>query len=579
VPRQEGPHKVLDSLTIAQGSPTLAAGFMLVSAWKPIILFAPFVAWAWFVSSTLDKQAKRFFLGQEKWALVHMIFGLAALAAVVFVPIGGVAGFGATLLIVLALLAGDIGLFVVITNKDERVPDRAKISMNFEEMKAAREEKAKTKQLGQSELTIVNSKKMTLPPPPKESAEFAVRVAAEQVLVKGFSMHASQVDILAANESTYAASYLVDGVRQAGDPLPKNDAVQIIDFWKACAGLDVNDRRRKLIGQVSVSGSGMTGLTVRLTTSGSANGMRMTMLFNPVEAVRRKPDAMGMLDNQLDLVKGWAKDRGGVVLLAAPADNGRTTTFYTMLKLHDAYTSGINTIELEPQDALEGVKQLTFDPAVEGPDFATTVRSTLRRDPDVVGVGELMDTETAVNIAKADLERSRVYISLKADNAMDAIQLYVKAVGDPKLAAQHLKGVVAQKLVRVLCSNCKVAYPPTPDMLKKLGLPADRVSQLFKKGGQVLVRNKPEVCPVCNGVGYMGQTGVFGVFPIEDEEKALIAEQNWSGLKAAMRKRQLPSVQQSALRKAVEGLTSIEEVTRITAEPPKAPRSSEAAAS
>lgn len=557
---------VLEPLTIAQGSTTLAAGFMLVSAWKPLVLFAPFVGWAWFVSAVLDKQAQRFFLGREKWALLHMIFALAALSAVLLVPIGGFAGFAATLLIVVALLAGDIGLFAVITNKDERVPERARLTMNFEEMKAARDEKAKIRQLGQAELTIVGDKKMTIPPPPKESDEFAVRVAAEQVLVKGFSVHASQIDILSANETTYAASYLVDGVRQAGDALPRNDAVQIIDFWKKCAGLDTADRRRKLIGQVSVSGEGMSGATVRLVTSGSAAGMRMTMLFNPAEAVRRKADALGMLDSQLDLVRGWVSERGGVVLLASPSDNGRTTTLYSILKMHDAYTSSINTIELDAQDALEGIKQLGFDPGAEGADFATTVRSTLRRDPDIVAIAELPDTETAVNIAKADLERSRVYVSLRSESALDAVQLYVKAVADPALAAEGLRGVIASKLVRVLCGNCKVAYPPPPEMLKKLGLSPDRVPQLFKKGGQVLVRNKPEVCPMCNGVGYMGQTGVFGVFPIEGEEKALISEGNWAGLRAAMRKRQLPSVQQSALRKALEGLTSIEEVTRITAE-------------
>ncbi len=563
---------MFDSLSLAQSSPdatTLAAGYMLVSVWKPILLLAPFVGWGWVVSTVLDKHAQRFYLGREKWALIHMLFGLAAVAAILLVPIGGIAGFAATLLIVLALLGGDIGLFAVIANKDERVPEHARLSLNLDKMRAAREEKAKAKQLGTAALTIVGAGKMTVAPPPKESPDYAVRVAAEQVLVKGFTVHASQIDILPANESTYAASYLVDGVRQAGDPIPKGDAVQIIDFWKKCAGLDVSDRRRKLTGEVSVSGEGMSGTAVKLTTSGSGAGMRMTMLFNPAQAVRRKPADIGLLDNQMEMLKAWASEPGGVVLVAGQADGGRTTTLYSILKMHDAYTSNITTLEFEVQDALEGIKQIGFDPAAEGPDFATQVRSTLRRDPDVVAVAELPDANTAANIAQADLERSRVYLSLKANSALEAVQLYAKAVGDPKLAAEGLKGVVAHKLVRVLCGNCKVAYPPTPDMLKKLGLPADRVKQLFKKGGQVLVRNKPEVCPVCNGVGYMGQTGVFGVFPIEAEEKALIAEGNWSGLRAAMKKRQLPSVQQSALRKAVEGLTSIEEVTRITAEKPK----------
>lgn len=556
---------MLESLTLAQetGSPlTLAAGFMLVSAWKPIILFAPFIAWAWFVSTVLDKHAQRFFLGREKWAVIHMVFALVALAAVVLVPIPGIAGFAATVLIVLALLAGDILIFTAITNKDERVPDHQKLTLNFDEMKTAREDKAKAKQLGSAALTIVGANKMAVAPPAKEAPEYAVRVAAEQVLHKGFIVHASQVDILPANESTYAASYLVDGVRQAGDPVPKADAIQIIDFWKSAAGMDVSDRRRKLTGDISVSGEGMSGTAVRMTTSGSASGMRLTMLFNPAEAVRRKPEDLGLLGSQLEMLKEWTNDRG-VVLVAGQPDGGRTTTLYSFMRLHDAYTSGITALEFEIQDALEGVKQIQFDAGADGPDFATLVRSTLRRDPDVVALAELPDAATAVNVAQSDLERSRVYISMKAGSALEAVQIYAKAVGDPKLAADGLKGVVAHNLVRVLCGNCKVAYPPTPDMLKKLGLPVDRVKQLFKKGGQVLVRNKPEVCPVCNGVGYIGQTGVFGVFPIEGEEKALIADGNWSGLRAAMRKRQLPSAQQAALRKSVEGLTSIEEVTRL----------------
>ena len=576
---------MLESLTLAQGtdpSLTLATGFMLVSPWKPIIILAPFVAWAWFISTVLDKHAQRFFLGREKWAAIHMAFGLVALAAVILVPIPGIAGFAATLLIVLALLAGNIGLFTVITNKDERVPDHKKLSLNFEEMKQERADKAKAKQLGSSALSIVGANKMGVPPPPKEAPEYAVRVAAEQVLLKGFTVHASQVDILPANESTYAASYLVDGVRQAGDPLPKADAIQIIDFWKSAAGMDVTDRRRKLTGDISVSGEGMSGTAVRMTTSGSASGMRLSMLFNPAEAVRRKPKDLGLLDTQLDLLKQWntqdPEQKGGVVLIAGQPDGGRTTTLYSLLRLHDAYTSSITSLEFEVQDQLEGIKQIQFDAGADGPDYATLVRSTLRRDPDVVALAELPDAATALNVAQADLERSRVYISMKAGSALEAVQIYAKAVGDPKLAADGLKGVIGHNLVRVLCGNCKVAYAPTPEMLKKLGLPADRVKQLFKKGGQVLVRNKPEICPVCNGVGYMGQTGVFGVFPIEAEEKALIADGNWSGLRAAMRKRQLPSAQQAALRKAVEGFTSIEEVTRLNTEtkpkPPKKPAAS-----
>ena len=552
---------------------TLAASaFMLMSIWKPIVLFAPFVAWAWMISTHLDKHAKRFFLGQEKWNAIHLAFGIGALVLIVALPVGGIAGFAAAFVGTLILLGLDILIFISVTNKDERVPESQQMKMNMQDMAESRDAKKAAKLMGSSELNIVGAKKTTIQPPQKDTPEFAIRVGAEQIVIKGFEAHASQIDILPANETTYAASYLVDGVRQAGDPIAASEAVQIIDFWKKSAGLDTSDRRRKLSGEVSVSGDSMSSATLKLNTSGSKSGMRMSIIFNPAEAVRRKVDALGLLEPQLKLLKDWANELehvGGVVLLSAPADNGRTTMSYSIMRLHDAYTSNIQSVEYEIEDALEGIKQIVWDSSVEGPDFATTVRSTLRRDPDIVTLCDLPDVETAQNIAASDLERTRVYLCLRTDAALKAIQTYVQAVGDPKLAAKGLRGVVACKLVRVLCGNCKVPYQPTPDMLKKLGLPQGKVGELFKKGGQVLVRNKPEVCSVCGGVGYSGQTGCFGVFPLGNEEKALIVEGDWNGLRAMMRKNGLPSVQQSALRKAVMGITSIEEVTRITA-PPKA---------
>lgn len=554
----------LGSLTM--GSLTLAAGdtFVLVSWWKAILLMVPFIGWAWVLSTVLDKHAQRFFLGQEKWNLIHMIFGLVALALVVLLPVGGIGGLLAAFFGSTVILALDVIIFASVANKDDRIPDHAKLTINMADMAAKRDEKKAAKKLGSSELTIVGADKMKIMPPDKESAGFAVRLAAEEILINGYEARASQIDIHPVSAETYGVSMLVDGVRQPGEQIAQADAVQIIDFWKKAAGLDVNDRRRKQSGNVDASSERMTNQSVKCVTSGSKNGMVLTMMFNPDKAVRRNPEDLGMTGSQLEMVKGWAENTEGIVLLAAPSDNGRTTTMYSMLKLHDAYTSNIQTIEYEIEDAIEGVKQIKFDQTKEDADFATTVRSTLRRDPDVVGVCDLPDTATALNIANSDFDRSRTYVSLKCDDALTAVQLYVRGVGDAKLAAKGLHGVVAQKLLRSLCNNCKVAYQPTPDMLKKLGLPTDKVKQLFKKGGQVLIRNKPEICPACNGIGYEGQTGCFGVFPIGDEERKMIAAENWTGLRTAMRKRSLPTVQQAALRKAVEGITSIEEVSRIS---------------
>jgi type II secretory ATPase GspE/PulE/Tfp pilus assembly ATPase PilB-like protein len=108
-------------------------------------------------------------------------------------------------------------------------------------------------------------------------------------------------------------------------------------------------------------------------------------------------------------------------------------------------------------------------------------------------------------------------------------------------------------------------------MLKKLGLPADRVKQLYKKGGQVLIKNKPEVCPLCNGSGFSGQEGIFEVFLFGDEERTAIKAGDLNALKMLLKKRNVPTIQQAAIRKAIDGITSVEEITRVTAEAAPAP--------
>jgi type II secretory ATPase GspE/PulE/Tfp pilus assembly ATPase PilB-like protein len=184
------------------------------------------------------------------------------------------------------------------------------------------------------------------------------------------------------------------------------------------------------------------------------------------------------------------------------------------------------------------VRQGEFNPLADGPSHANTVRSVLRRDPDVVAVAELVTPETAVEIVNADIERSRVYVGLRADNALLAVRQFHKAAGGSDKVAKTLKGVVAGKLARKLCENCRVAYQPAPDLLRKLGLPADRVKQLFKKSGQVIPQNKnqPETCPVCRGTGYLGRVGIYEAYPITPEAQAAIEKQNWDGLRTEFRK-------------------------------------------
>lgn len=567
--------------TLALADPQLVlaqSAFVLVSWWKFLFFFIPLLAWGVLVSKVFDKHAERFHLGREAWGSVHLALGLVALLAGLAVPIPTGWGFLVGFAVMLVILAIDVLVFTTITNRDERVPDHLKLKLNLSGLAEASQRRKAAKQAATVSLEIKDGSGRLVPAPDKETPEYEVRVEAEQVFIKARDMRAGRLIITARAPEAggSAAEFIIDGVRHPGEALTPQNAKAIIDFWKSCAGLDVKDVRRRLTGKCEVTDDAGVRTRIKMISIGHKGGLRLTMLFNPVESVTRKADDLGLSPVQREILDEIVTDPGGLVLLGAGPMNGRTTTFYSIIQMHDAYTSNVQTIEIEPMAELEGIRQIDFDPASDA-EFSTTLRSILRRDPDVVGVAEMPDVETAKEIMHADLDRTRVYLSLNVDSALGAIQVWLKASGDPAKATAKLRGVVAQKLIRQLCGNCRVPYQPPPELLKRLQLPS-KVQQLYKKGGQVLIRNKAEICPVCKGIGYEAQIGVFEVYPIGPTEQKMIAAQDWSGLRGEMRKRKLPSIQQSALLKAVDGETSMEEVQRIMAQPKMARKPAKEAA-
>jgi len=559
----------------------LGEGAVLLSWWKAVVLLLPFLPWAWLVSSVYDKHAKRFRLKDKAWNLGQMGLGLGAAVLGFGVPaavgLAGIVGFLTSLAIILVLLGAGVAAYPIVANKDERVPESHKVRIDFSEWAESRKSKAQAKRAGTAALAITGPDKSVLEVPDKETPEYETRIEAERVVISARERRAARLDLApSGKEGAYATVLTIDGIRQAGETIAAQDAGKIIDVWKQAAGLDLQDRRRRQTADVRIA-HGPDSFVARLVTLGGRGGVKLSMVFDPAKQVRRKAADLGLLDSQLEELREVVADGQGVVLLSAPAGHGRTTTLYSVLKMHDAYTSNVQTVELEIQDALEGIRQNVFDPTAEGTDHATLVRSVLRRDPQVVGVAEA-DAPTMQQVARGDQERTRTYVSLKADGALVAIQKWVQGVGDADQAGACLHGVLSGKVLRKLCEPCKVAYQPSPDMLRKLGLPKDKVSQLFKKGGQIMVKDKPTVCPVCQGSGYMGQTGVFEVYRLGSDERELISQGNLQGLRAQLRQRQLPGIQQAALRKAVEGVTSVEEVVRITTEAKPGARAAQQAA-
>ncbi|MBY0307684.1 MAG: Flp pilus assembly complex ATPase component TadA [Phycisphaerales bacterium] len=561
--------------TLAEGGPhalgvglTLGEALLLVSFWKPLIILATVCCWGLIIANVYDKHAARFFLPRERWNTFHLCMGLLAVAVAVMMPVQGELAFWIGWPAMVLVLVADLVAYAVFANKDERVPEAFKINMSIFGKMGEKKKGAAVKEdknAAKVRLNIKGPDGKPMPLPTAETPEAEVRAVAESVYIKAVEERASQFEIGPSGQQ-YGVVMLVDGLPVKGDVWEPGAAARVMDFWKSAAKLDLADRRKKLTAMVEVE-QGQSRKKVRITSQGVQGGMRLSALFEPEAAVRRAAKDLGLLPEQMAEMQRLTSSSSGLVLLAAPADGGRTTLFYSALGMHDAYTSTVQTVEMEPQLTLEGAKHQAFDPSVEGADFATLVRSMLRRDPNVLGVSDIPDQATAKNIAMADFARTRVYAAFRASTAMEAIEGWIKAVGDPALATKHLEGAVAGRLLRKLCINCRVPYAASPDMLKKLGVPEGKQVQLFKKGGQVLIKNKPDVCPVCAGVGYIGQEGIYEVFTLGPEERAAAMENNLTAVRALLKKRQLPSMQQASIRKALDGVTSVEEVMRVTAPP------------
>jgi len=543
----------------------LAQGVMLMSPVQPLVMAALLGAWAWVIAMVYDRDAERWYLNRSSWNTAHLALGAGALAAAALLP------WFLGLPAMAALLGASLVGYWLAHNRSDRVPASEKWTLSLDDWKARKASRSENRRAAGSRLRL-SGPNGELRVPPKDTPELELRLRVEEMILDAVDKRASDLEILPAKDGVYAKVLTVDGVQTKPEALRETEAVAAIDLLKAAAGLDVKDRRRKLTGELSV-GLGEASQKVRLQTSGGAGGLRARVLFHPGVRVRIALADLGLLPAQREAIERLSLERG-TVLVAAPPRNGRTATMYALVRQHDAYIQNVQTIELDPQDALEGVKATRFDPMGDGPDYATTLRSIFRRDPDVVLVGELPDQETAKEVCSADHERTRTYVGLRADNSLAAVQAFVKGVGDPAMASAPLRGVVAQKLARKLCENCRAEYRPTPEMLKKLGVSKERApASLFRKGGQVLIKNKPETCPVCRGTGFVGQVGVFEVFPLDPADRELVAQQDWAGLRTALRKKQLPTIQESAVAKVLSGETSVEEVVRITSSGSSARRS------
>jgi type II secretory ATPase GspE/PulE/Tfp pilus assembly ATPase PilB-like protein len=393
-------------------------------------------------------------------------------------------------------------------------------------------------------------------------------VALEEVLSPAFLSRASRIECAPGPNGKYQIGQYVDSMRYRREPIDAPVANAVIDYLKSHAGMDVGDKRRKQVGDMAAR-QGLETKNLRIRSAGSSQGQSVVIDVDLRKSVNIKPNDLGVLPQQFERLDKAIEDRRGIVLVSAARGGGRTTSLYGFLRRHDAFTRNIRTLEFEHLIQIDGVGHTEFKPVEGGPDFATQLRSMLRRDPNIMMVADLHDARTAQEAAAPGVNGPLTYIGVRANSGLEALAIWCKSVGDLKKAAVPLRAVTYQVLVRRLCDACKVPYSPPAEQMKKLGLPKDQIKQLFNASGKIIERNKEETCTVCAGLGYRGLVGCFEIMTFDDEARDLITKGDLNALRANLARQKMITLQQAALRKAIEGVTSIEEVIRATR--PKSP--------
>jgi general secretion pathway protein E len=337
--------------------------------------------------------------------------------------------------------------------------------------------------------------------------------------------------------------------------LPKALLPSIVSRVKILSGLDIAEKRVPQDGRIRLKIAGRD-YDVRVSSVPVAHGERLVLRLLPRTTEMLDLERLGFSPRQLQVWEKLIARPNGIVLVTGPTGSGKTTTLYGALSKLNKVDQNIITIDDPVEIQLPGVGQIEVNNKV-GLSFARALRSVLRQDPNVILVGEIRDLETAEIAIQASLTGHLVFSTLHTNDAPSAITRLVDMGVEPYLVASSLVAVLAQRLVRVLCPDCREAYTPTPAELAELGVRSAEPAKAFR----------PKGCHRCHHTGYFGRVGIFELMVLDDELRSLIIQSSDAkSIKRLAVSRGMHPLRQDGARKVLLGTTSIEEVVRATEE-------------
>ncbi|MCF7847914.1 MAG: Flp pilus assembly complex ATPase component TadA [Kiritimatiellales bacterium] len=376
------------------------------------------------------------------------------------------------------------------------------------------------------------------------------------ILIEALRKHASDIHI-EPMEKTVRLRNRIDGVLYENPSPPKNLQNAIISRLKIMSTLDIAERRVPQDGRFKIKALGKE-VDVRVSILPTVHGEKIVMRILDKTALAPNLGALGLDELSLENFAYALAQPYGMILVTGPTGSGKTTTLYSALQELNKVSTNIVTTENPVEYQLDGINQVQINPVV-GLTFASALRSILRQDPDVVMVGEIRDGETATIAVEAALTGHMVLSTLHTNDAAGAIARLIDMGIEPFMLSSSLLLTQAQRLFRKLCPVCKKEVEIPLEALKK-----NRVNPEHLAGTQFY---QPSGCPKCNNIGYKGRGGIMEILLVSDTlRKTILTNQEASAIKQMAIENGMRTLREAGLDRVRSGLTTIEEIMRVTSE-------------
>ena len=508
-------------------------------------LWLPLVSWVY-------RDAQEVGAKENVWG--GIVGGAAALAILIWLilPV-----FVIGMLFYMAVVATTAIMYV--KHRNTRVMEFDRI-LTVEHIKSLFSPSEQKKLSGEKNFVFITANGNDVPAPEARTPEFYGYKAARDILSDAARRRAEYLTVVPTSQD-YSAAYQIDGMVVKQPSVEKEQAKYFIHFVKSLADLDQNEKRKPQKGKFKIRKEKDT-IEWEVTTAGSTVGEQIKIKRGGMQDIKKLPD-IGLMPEQYAQLNSISELKKGLFIVTGPPKSGASTTFYAMLRNHDAFLNSISTLERQPLAKLPNITQNVFLLSDTGTTtYARKLHTIINTGPDIIGIAEGGDPEVAKIACEAAREGRLIYMQFEAEGVLQALGKWMKLVGDKNMALETLVGISSQRLLRTLCDKCKQGYTPDKELLRKFNIPAEKAKVLYRAGKVIYdKRGKPLTCENCQGTGFVGRIGIFEIITINGEMRnAIMPLNSLSEIGTQFRHVKMLSLQEQAMKYVIEGRTAINEM-------------------